>query len=167
MVDNRPVNYVRIDPVRFVAEPFARPGDGASRHDLPHYLLKTSLFGAFTFLPQSEGIARAISFTLLLILVYLLVSMVGDRKFMGARFLPVFFSLAALAAALVFVRYRLPTSANSDYRFIVPATISLTILYVASIDGHFAAERRVIAWIGIGLMGAFLGLSSLFWLLAV
>ena len=145
MVDNKPVNYVRLDPVRFVTEPFARPGEGASRHDLPHYLLKTSLFGAFTFSPESEGVARAMSFMLLLILVYLLTSLMGGKKITRARFLPVNLSLAALLAAFLFVRFRLPTSANSDFRFIVPAAISLTVLYVTLVEGHFPSNRRTLA----------------------
>jgi hypothetical protein len=166
MVGNKPVNFVRFNPVHFVTEPFVDSGDGASRHNVIHYLLKTSMFGAFAFTSESEGIAKVMSFMLLMILLYLLLSVIGRQRLSMTRFLPIYLSLAALVAAFFFVRYRLPTSANSDFRFIVPATISLTVLYVTAIGGHFAANRGAYAWIGVALMSAFLGLSSFFWLLA-
>jgi len=166
MVDNKPINFVRFNPVQFVSEPFVNPGHGASRHDVIQYLLKTSLFASFTFPTQTEGTARALSFILLLILLFLVLSLFGTRKPSIVRFLPIHLSLAALMTAFVFVRYRLPTSANSDFRFIYPAVITFTVLYVAAIGGLIKTKRYFCAWLGVLLVSLFLGLSSFFWLVA-
>lgn len=121
-VENNFKNYVYFDVNRFIKQPFTSSWeDWGGRQYFWNYLLKTSLFGEFSFNNNYQPkIGLILSWTSLVILSYGVVGFI-----LGAKKNIILFLNALLLLFLIFLfRLKIPASSNGDFRYIFPLLLS-------------------------------------------
>jgi hypothetical protein len=159
-VNNSVENYLWLDAGALISPPFAMPFDDAGgRQHYWNYLLKTSLFGEFRF-KQQETIAIALNITAIIMAAYAIAGLLiskGAARETSTGVLTV--SLALLIAASLFLSVREPFVTSRDFRYILPAMISLCALFCTSITGYKQRRMVKLAAAGYWIAGAFILLS--------
>ncbi len=163
-VGNDLINYVNLEPKLFIDEPYNDPwSDVAGRQFFPHYFLKSMLYGEFNLGVESIGFASVVNAIFLLVCLLSILVIAGFVKFRYEH-TPLYLILLLLFLSEIVMRYRMPTSANSDFRFILPILIPLFAilsLSLESIKGRYAFVSNTI----LSLFTIFLLLSNFLLLL--
>ena len=167
MVQNTWLNYVLMDFATYLSEPFTHTWvDSGGRQYFWNFLLKTALFGEFSFDGDVPAkLALWLSPALLALLAYtvagIVISFQRWRLCWLLLALNIFFSLALLIS----YRAKIPASSNGDFRYIFPVILSLCIFVGASIDGLWEREGRMtraFSYCGSILAWAYVALSIAF-----
>jgi len=121
-------NYLVLNPVDFVQIPFTSSlEEGKGREFFWFYLLKSSMFGEFSYsAPASILLAKVLSFIQLLLLLLILFGFFFalKRKFM----MPIIVDISVLLVSMMIFRYFYPYSCSNDFRYIFPAVLPMAIL---------------------------------------
>ena len=126
-----------------------------------NYLLKTSLFGEFSFKNNFQSkLGLIISWTFLAFLFY------GIIGFMlGAKKNIIIFSNALLLLFLIFLfKFKIPSSSNGDFRYIFPSLLSFIPFNSYSLE-YFKKTNTAIFYFGTVASVLFVLLSALFFIL--
>ena len=126
-VGNRPGNYLRFNPEKFVASPFTDLfSDQYGRQKFWHYFLKTSLVGEYRYPSRFEGLSASVLSGLLLLL--LIVMFFGIFFCRAERPKPLASTLAFailwIAGTVAFSILQ-PFASNRDFRYAAPALICI------------------------------------------
>jgi hypothetical protein len=165
-VGNTIMNYINFDYKTFVDKPFADPwGDDCGRQLFLNYLFKTSLFGEFRFLGKYSSILGSIvSFISLLLFFWVAVGIfIGDKYLIKNNFI-IIFNLLMLFFAILFLRISVPASCSCDFRYIMPALISICFLVGASFMQYRRRQLVVLEFLGYGIVGLFALFSIVFFI---
>lgn len=125
------VNFMYIDIQQFLAHPFTSPwDDNLGRQYFWNYMMKTSLFGEFTWIRSDVGlrVAQTVNVSFLLLVVYALRGF--WKESVGRQKILLIAQGVALAAALAFMRYKYPYACSNDFRYVMPLLLTL-IPYMA------------------------------------
>ena len=155
-VGNRPVNFLYFDLGTFLREPFTSTWqDQGGRQYFWNFLLKTMLFGEFSF-DQGEQrfLAHVLSVLFLVLLLSGLVFVCFARPFELEQYHPLIANLCLLILAAVYYRAKIPASSNNDFRYIFPALISFCALVAAGCASNRQGAVKIVA--AIGLISAWL-----------
>lgn len=161
-VGNNFKNYAYFDMDKFIKQPFTNSWeDFGGRQYFWNYLLKTSLFGEFSFNNNHQPrIGLVLSWTFLAILFYGIVGLI-----LGAKKNIILFLNALLLLFLIFLfRLKIPASSNSDFRYIFPSLISFIFFISYSLE-YFKKTNIVIFYFGTIASALFVLLSVLFFIL--
>lgn len=163
-VGNDLSNYVTLAPDLFISEPFNNPWeDYSGRQFFPHYFLKSMLWGEFDLGAGSYRLAGLVN-VLFLIISLMGILIIAAFKSFKWKYLPLYLSFVILFLGEIYVRLKIPTSANSDFRFILPIVITLFVslsLALGSVQGKW----RVVSDILVLLLVVFLVLGNVLLLL--
>jgi hypothetical protein len=171
-VDNRPINYLYLDPLNFLREPYALAGrDGTARALFWNHLLKSSLFGTHNTTPDAETAYqpnRAIAFAMNALLLgmdaYLAITAaVYARRQALRRFAVVLVSLASCIAFMIGFRALIPAPHHTDFRHIFSTLVLVATLYAAAVARVRVPHPRL-ARLGQGLALVFVALSAVYFL---
>jgi hypothetical protein len=128
-VGNEVKNYVYFDIKTFINEPFTSPWDDQmGRQYFWNYLLKSGLFGEFSFdQPFLRNIAMIISFLFLIIIGFSLFGIASLKKHELTKYAP--FALVSLIMCVFAILFRIyaPASCSNDFRYILPVIIVVPI----------------------------------------
>lgn len=148
-IGNDFVNFLYFDVRQFLANPFTNPwDDNLGRQYFLNYMMKTSLFGEFVLLRDSAGrfVAQLVNISFLGLLMY------GARGFWKSRFNAVNFILAfqllAFTVALAYMRYKFPYACSNDFRYIIPALISV----IPFVSNGMAVPGASLKWKTLGIV---------------
>ena len=121
-------NYLVLNPVDFVQIPFTSSlEEGKGREFFWFYLLKSSMFGEFSYhAPTSIFLAKVLSFLLLLLLLLMIPGFFFalKRRFM----IPIVVDVCVLLVSMMIFRYFYPYSCSNDFRYIFPAVLPMAVL---------------------------------------
>jgi len=167
MVDNFAVNYLYFDIESFLIHPYMNPWNNSTgRQWLWNYILKTSVFGEFSFesLP-AKNIAMVISFLLIIMTaVFLAGFFINDNLVDSVSFnLPHLLNIILSLLAVIALRIRIPAACGSDFRYILPVIISFTLFLMLFINN---LKTAVLRYFISGLCALFIIMSALFFLFA-
>ncbi|MNK48932.1 hypothetical protein D3C87_677720 [compost metagenome] len=125
IVENGWNSFTSFDISRFINEPFTSSYDNQKgRNSFWYYLIKTSLFGEFSYdFPQ---LARILSLLLIAICIISIAGYSGAFNYRGTL-LPLALSLSIMLCSMVVFRIFYPYSSSSDFRYIFPSVLPLTI----------------------------------------
>jgi len=130
-VGNQAVNYLYFDSQTYLTKPYISPWDDASgRQYFWNYLLKSSLFGEFTFDTQlNRNLAVLINSIAIVIFCYSVFSIFFLEKKDLDKY--GFFGLHSLLmlGSVAFYRFQFPMACNNDFRLIQTAIIPLVYFY--------------------------------------
>ncbi len=150
MVGNKIGNYLKFDVKNFVSEPYTDPwNDGKGRQYFWSYLLKTSLFGEWSFDQKiNRQAAHIMSFLLLCMTAFFLWRLVpAIKKDLDANIVFVL-NIALLVTALLFLRIKVPAAPSNDFRYILPAIISYNVFFVGAIERLGEKRRHILKYAG-------------------
>lgn len=161
-VGNNFKNYAYFDMDKFIKQPFTSSwGDWGGRQYFGNYLLKTSLFGEFSFNNNYQPkIGLVLSWTFLAILFYGIIGLI-----LGAKKNIILFLNALMLLFLIFLfRLKIPSSSNGDFRYIFPSLISFIFFNSYSLE-YFKKTNIIIFYFGVIVSSLFVLLSILFFIL--
>lgn len=169
-IGNDPRNYLFFDPMDFVNQPFVHPlDDNSGRQFFWATLFKTALYGEFRDPHIYDGgkelrkaIAPIISLAFLFLLVFIIVHAVLMRKENMERYVPLYVLIATCIAALLFIRYMLPSFPFNDFRYIWTVLIAPCVLAPLAVDACRQRNLPMLSYIGYGAMSVFIFLSIAF-----
>lgn len=161
-ISNTPSHIFLFDVESYFANPFWPPKDGEEREYFWNSVLKTSLFGQFSW--QAPALASVLSLWLLFLIAYAAFGSV--RNIQTFRHTPEWWfcaiTLAVALAALLENRLARPFSYSEDFRYIYPALVSFCamigiILRTSEIKKHVQMSQ-----IGGLLVVTFTAIAALF-----
>lgn len=171
-VDNKITTYLWFDVKKFLEEPYiSTREDSTGRQFFWNFLLKTGLFGEFSFSYNNfvVALARGLSCGLIFIILFPLVGLL-KRNISWPRF-PCDFPMAVLTVlfllSLMFFRMSAPFACAGDFRYILPILVPVLYFYCAAIDRYRAAGWHWAVWAGKIAGWGFCLLSGLFVILLV
>ncbi len=134
-VGNGAANYLWFDAKIFVTEAFTSPWDDAKgRQFFWNYVLKTSLFGEFSFeRVWLSNVAVVLSLLLLLLAGCLALGLFLDPGMDFLKELPALVVGVTLVLSLMALRASIPKSCSNDFRYILPVVTPFLYLYVRSL----------------------------------
>ncbi len=163
-VGNNISNYIWFDARQFVTVPFTSPwDDGKGRQLFWNYLLKTALFGEFSYdSPFLRNLGVLISLVFLALTLYAAAFpfVIGRRDLRLGRVL--FADFFLLFSAAVVFRILIPYASSNDFRYILPVLCPAAALYGYAIYGFARRGMKSMVRAGIGLAAVFLVLVVLF-----
>jgi hypothetical protein len=151
LVGNRAANYLWLDLRTFVTVPFTSAwDDDKGRQYFWNYLLKTSLFGEWTF-PQSAASDLGTILSILCLIMFLLVFaglwLRSARELYGE--LPLWTLAVFLVGSLALIRMKIPNSCTGDFRYILPVLLPLAFAYVRTLAVFRRRGWMRLAWGGL------------------
>lgn len=130
-VGNEPWHYLIFDFKQFLTVPFANPwADSGGRQYVWSYLLKTSLFGEFSFdYPLNNMLALVMSAIALVVFIVVLINSIFIllRGTLVQKTMVIF--LFVNLAMVIGYHIKVPAAASSEFRFIFPSVISVCYLF--------------------------------------
>lgn len=161
-VGNKAENLLYFDLKTFLTKPYTSAlDDSLGRQSYPNYLLKTALFGEFSFPGNLKHNAAIImSLLLVLMLAYLTYAALLTRKISWIAELPITLCAIFLILAQIVIRICFPV--NIDFRHISPILVPLCIFYVISIERFNRAGLNFAAYTGGFMALAFVSASICF-----
>jgi hypothetical protein len=164
LVGNRAENYLWFDLRTFVNAAFTSAwDDDKGRQYFWNYLLKTSLFGEWTF-PEPWPWNLAVVLSILCLL--LLAAVTAGWWLRPARQLyeelPLWALAAFLVGSLALIRMKIPSSCTGDFRYILPVLLPLAFGYVRALTAFRRRGWTRLAWAGLGAGWLFSALSVTF-----
>jgi hypothetical protein len=163
-VGNRADNYLWFDLRTYVTQAFTNPrDDGMGRQLFWNYLLKTSLFGEFSFpRPASWNLAVCISLACLPMLATVIAGALLLRRKQVYEELPMLAAAVVLVAASALLRMKIPTSCSNDFRYVLPVLVPLAYGYVRGLAGLRSRGWTRAANASLGVGWVFAALSAAF-----
>ena len=170
LVGNHVGNYLWFDPAVFVSQPYASPWDDASgRRWFWNYLVKTSLFGEFSYpLPSLALLARLASALLLAMLAALVAGFFLRRRRDWLDELPLELVVVLSVVSLALLRVSIPRSCTGDFRYVLPLVVPCSYAYAKLIArcrergwGSVAAVVAALGWAFVGVTTAFFAVLAL------
>ena len=146
MVGREFFNFVYIDINKFSSEAFANPwSDSSGRQFFWNYLLKTFIFGEFSFKGSFfEFLSSLTSSVFVVYGILWLIALSSLRKKDLIQYHPFLFQLICFFGLLIAYRVKIPAASNNDFRYIFPVLISMAVLQGAGIE---ALKARGQIWI--------------------
>jgi len=142
-VGNDLTNYITLAPDLFISEPFNNPWeDYTGRQFFPHYFLKSMLWGEFDLGADSYQLAGLVNLLFLVVTVMGVLVIAAFKSFKW-RYFPLYTSVVILFLGELYIRLKIPTSANSDFRFILPIIITLFTSLSLGLSNMYGRWRRV------------------------
>jgi len=153
-------NYLVLNPVDFVQIPFTSSlEEGKGREFFWFYLLKSSMFGEFSYnAPASILLAKVLSF--LLLLLQLLIITGFFFAFNRKNLIPVTLDICVLLVSMMIFRYFYPYSCSNDFRYIFPAILPMALLIGCSL--LFLTKNRILFNVAFLVIVGFVTSSSIF-----
>jgi len=163
-VKNSISNYIYFDLKMFIIKPFTNCWiDEFGRQFYWHFLLKSCLFGEFGFSGKFSYILGVIiSLLTLVLLIYIMVGMVIGGKSQLRNHAIIILNFIGLLAASIFVRISVPVSSSGDFRYIMPALVSLCFFAGLALVQYRRRRFVVLEYLGYGLTGLFVLSNILF-----
>ncbi len=163
-VGNRAENYLWFDLGTFVPAAFiAGWEDGTGRQYFWNYLVKTSLFGQWTFDgPWAWNLAVVLSILCLAMGLVVAAGALLRPARDGYAALPLWALAVFLVGSLVLIRMRIPNSCTGDFRYVLPVLLPLSLGYVEALIDFRRRGWTRLAWAGLGLGWLFCALSAMF-----
>jgi hypothetical protein len=163
-VGNDAKNYLWLDLRGFVWNPFTSAWDDAlGRQWFWHYVLKTSLFGEFSFGGAwCRGLAVAASVLLVDVVAVLVAGVVMRRARDWVDTLPLDLAVGLCVVSLVLLRMSLPRACTGDFRYILPVVGGCACAYVLTLSRWHARGWPRVATATAGLGWAFLATTVAF-----
>jgi len=167
LVDNRPINYLYFDLKNYLQEPFTSPwDDDKGRQYFWNYLLKSSLFGEFTFYKESlKIISYLIGAIYLLIIFGTLYGFLQLNKSSMIKYFPFIVNGGLLIVGALYLRMSIPSSCSNDFRYITPIILSGILFLGLTLDKIRHSPYVILKLISFGSVGLFSFLSLLFFIL--
>ncbi|MGD0589784.1 MAG: hypothetical protein ABSA44_03150 [Bacteroidota bacterium] len=170
-VGNSIYNFTYLDIQKYLQTPFISAWDDSSgRQFFFNFLLKTSLWGEFTFNKFYHYMIAMLSNILYLIII--LVSIMGiliTNKEMCIvslkKNMVLILNFILLFAGLLFLRIKTPFSCSNDFRYILPILISLCPLFFYSLSQLKVRNIYVAEKIGLFAIVIFVLLSFMFFII--
>jgi hypothetical protein len=171
-VDNKPKNYLMIEPRTFFREPYAlAERDGSGRAYFWNHLLKSSLFGTHNTVPDKKtsyalnrGIAFAMNDMMLGMLAFMAASGAAFARHRAVRRFGVALVLIlSCVAFMVAFRALIPAPHHTDFRHIFPVVTLVAALYAAA-AARASTFRPWLGSAGRALAVAFCALSIVYYL---
>lgn len=161
-VENGLKNYIYFDINKFIRRPFTSSWeDWGGRQYFWNYLLKTSLFGEFSFNNGfSARIGLIISWTFLVILFYNIIGLILGFK----KNIIIFFNALLLLLLIFLFKFKIPSSSNGDFRYIFPSLLSFIPFNSYSLE-YFKKTNIAVFYFGVTASVLFVLLSALFFIL--
>lgn len=173
-IGNEPRNYLHFDLMEFINRPFVHPvDDEGGRQYFWTTLFKTALYGEFrdSYIHEERsklriGIAPIISLAFLVLLTFMIAHAVLMRSGNMARYNPLYALIATCLAALLFIRYLIPSFPINDFRYIWTIMIAPCVLVPLAVDTCRQRNLPMLSYIGYGAMSTFI-LFNLIFILSV
>jgi hypothetical protein len=140
-VANRPGNYLRFNPQKFVLTPFTDLfSDQYGRQKFWHYFWKTSLVGEFRYTNRFESLCASFLSGFLLLLLILTVFSIFFRRAERPKPLAsvLAFSVLWISGTIAFSVLH-PFASNRDFRYAAPALVCIC-WFAASSSSGFASK---------------------------
>jgi hypothetical protein len=159
VVENKPQNYLRFDPVAFVKEPYVYPFEEKGARSLFwNYLLKTGLIGEFRVdLPFHLKLMTGLSVLFLGMIVYGFIGFIWMMVKEFNQHQVLFWNLLLLLAAAIFFRAWIPLSCSQEFRYIFPLAISSSFFYGYTLFLYRRKGWRGPEWLGYGMAFLMMG----------
>lgn len=166
LVGNNIGNYLHFDIAGFFRNPFADAWhDSGGRQFFINYLLKTSMFGEYSFeYPASGQMAIVLGAILIMICLMALVGIVVAANSENLVFVAMLLNLGFFLTALVSLRVALPFSCSGDFRYAAPIVISLAAFFVFSLKYFSKRKLFFVEKAGFAAGYAFVACSIAFYL---
>jgi hypothetical protein len=131
-------HYLSFDLESFLSLPYTNPWlDEFGRKHFWSYLFKTSLFGEFSFEPAiNKFIAFGLSYLLLAILIFALFGIISTIKSKNKASLVIFVYFLLHIISLIAYHYKVPTSSNNAFRYILPTLFAICYFSVKSFENN-------------------------------
>jgi len=155
-------NYTYFDADKFIKQPYTSSWeDWGGRQYFWNYLLKTSLFGEFSFNNNLQPrLGLILSWIFLVVLFYGIIGFI-----LGAKKNIIIFSNALLLLFLIFLfKFKIPASSNGDFRYIFPSLLSFIPFNSYALE-YFKKTNIAIFYFGAVASILFVLLSALFFIL--
>ena len=155
-------NYAYFDANKFIKQPFTSSWeDWGGRQYFWNYLLKTSLFGEFSFNNNFQSsLGLVLSWTFLAVLFYGIIGFILGVK----KNILIFFNALLLLFLIFLFKFKIPSSSNGDFRYIFPSLLSFISFNSYSLE-YFKKTNTVIFYFGAVASVLFVLLSALFFIL--
>ncbi len=159
-VGNHLSNFLSFDVAKFADMTFTNTVDDAKgRQSFWYYLLKTSLFGEFSFnRPTSLSFAILVNFLFLLLLPIILAGIIlsfFDFKIHA----PFILNVLILFGSMIVFRIMSPHVSANDFRFIFPAI--LCFAYFTGLTGIYLLKKNKVLFFVVWLVPIFFVLCSI------
>jgi len=152
VIGNRAENYLWFDLRTFVTQAFTSAwDDDKGRQYFWNYLLKTSLFGEWTFSPSAAWNLAVILSILCLVMLLVVVAGLALRAW-RERYeeFPLWTLATFLVGSLALIRMRVPNSCTGDFRYVLPLLLPLAFGYVRALAVFRRRGWMRLAWGGLG-----------------
>ncbi len=163
-VGNSIKNYVYFDLKNYIEEPFTSPWDDKKgRQYFWNYLLKTSLFGEFSF--ESIYLKNIGIFIGVIYLWILLTSLFGLFQFKKQDiigYFPFLLNFFLLLMAAIYLRVTIPAACSNDFRYIVPIIISGLLFLGIAVETIKKSPYPILKMMILSSISFFSGFSILF-----
>lgn len=162
-VGNEPVNYLSFDFTSYLKEPFTDPwNDGKGRQYFWNFLLKTSLFGEFSYSGQVVwGLGYTLSVLYLLLIAGVLYGLWRLKNQDVLQAVPFMTAALVLLAGALYLRLSIPAACSNDFRYILPIILPVTYFLGYGLE-QLRREGRFVYWVGGAVILVFSLLSGLF-----
>lgn len=169
LVSNTPFEYFYFDLQTFLKVPFLNPWlDESGRQFFWNYVLKSSLFGEFSFAFRGAStLALVLSALVVAIVLYVVLYVMTLRKADFRRVLPYLLALGIQIGFLLLFRIGTPVSGNADFRYVAPLLLPLFVLFGLSLKSLMEHDRFVLARLGSAAALLLVGCSGVFFLLLI
>lgn len=164
-VENKLQNYLHFDWKVYFNEPYTYTWeDKGGRQFFWNFLLKSSLFGEFSFdRPWNNRFMIALSLLLLLLIFYTISSLALMGPYGKGHWIYIATLVVLVLASMAF-RFIAPYSCSNDFRYVLPLIIPFGSLFALAIGYHYQRCWRWAARLGIALGGCFTVLSIIHFL---
>ena len=161
------IDYVTFDIGDFLQTPFANAWDNSKgRQYFWNYLLKTSLFGEFSFKGKwMEQLALTMSWLLLPLLLFMLGGAIFSANRKQTR-VSLLLTLGAMTSLCIAYRFKFAISSAGDFRYVFPVLIPLLIFFGNAVLRLRASRLYLLEWTAYGLATANVCISIVFFMLA-
>ena len=141
-------------------------------YNLPNFLIKSALFGEYTYLNADFMAVLAMIFhylfvygSLVMIIIYLIVS---KKEHLYSKIIAGSLVITQLAAQLYF-NIKMPYGCTMDFRYIVPIIIGIAILDVLAFDKFLQGKgwKKYFAFVVLFIMGLLITSTTLFYLFMI
>ena len=147
-------------------------GNTFVNYNLPNFLIKSAIFGEYSFLCADHFAVLALIFNYLFVYTSLVLMIIYIIESKGENFkikvIAGSLILSQLVAQLYF-NIKMPYGCTMDFRYIEPIILGFMILDCLAFDRYFreSSPRKVFSIIVMSIAGLFLSSSVLFYLTAI
>jgi len=165
-IDSSVNSFTNVDLNTYLSNPYTNPWkDGFGRNHFWHFLLKTSLFGEFSYMKKLDSYAKIISFLYIFILFFVVLGFLLIKQKDIEKYIVLILNLFILIIGMIYLRVTVPFACSSDFRYIVPIIVSFVLFY-SNLSTYLLNSDKVILKISVfGSLVLFLVFSILFFII--